>query len=31
LYEPSRNTADFHSASVMYQRTSDIERPERFS
>ena len=31
LYEPSRNTADFHSASVMYQRTSDIERPERSS
>ena len=26
MYEPSRNTAVFHSASVMYQRTSDIER-----
>src|SRR3954470_940015 len=31
LYEPSRKIADFQRASVVYQRTSVIERPERTS
>src|SRR3954470_4526885 len=31
LYEPSRKIAVFHRASVVYQRMSDIERPERSS